>query len=45
MIPKVQVTGRGNYARNVGYKTGLITQEFETKTFNYNAESGSWWMP
>ena len=37
MIPKVQVTSRGNYARNDGYKTGLITQEFETKTF-----SGIW---
>jgi len=35
-IPKISVTGLGNYTRNVGYKTGAITYEFETKTFNYN---------
>ena len=26
----------GDYTRNVGYKTGAITYEFETKTFNYD---------
>lgn len=32
----LSVTGLGNYTRNVGYKTGAITYEFETKTFNYD---------
>lgn len=36
LIPKIEVTGLGNYTRNVGYKTGSITYEFETKTFNYD---------
>lgn len=36
MIPKIQVSGLGDYTRNVGYKTGSITYEFETKTFNYD---------
>ncbi|WP_165043029.1 hypothetical protein [Adlercreutzia sp. ZJ138] len=36
MIPKISVTGLGNYTRNVGYKTGAITYEYETKTFNYD---------
>lgn len=36
LIPKISVTGLGNYIRNVGYKTGTITYEFETKTFNYD---------
>lgn len=36
MIPKIEVSGLGNYTRNVGYKTGSITYEFETKTFNYD---------
>lgn len=36
MIPKIQVTGLGDYVRNVGYKTGSITYEFETKTFRYD---------
>lgn len=35
LIPKISVTGLGDYTRNVGYKTGSITYEFETKTFNY----------
>lgn len=34
MIPKIEVTGLGDYTRNVGYKTGAITYGFETKTFN-----------
>ena len=36
MIPKISVTGLGDYTRNVGYKTGSITYEFETKQFNYD---------
>ena len=36
MIPMISVTGLGDYTRNVGYKTGAITYEFETKTFNYD---------
>lgn len=36
MIPKISVTGLGDYTRNVGYKTGAITYEFETKAFNYD---------
>lgn len=36
MIPKIEVTGLGDYTRNVGYKTGSITYGFETKTFNYD---------
>ena len=36
MIPKIAVSGLGDYTRNVGYKTGAITYEFETKTFNYD---------
>lgn len=36
MIPKISVTGLGDYTRNTGYKTGSITYEYETKTFNYD---------
>ncbi len=36
MIPKVSVSGLGDYTRNVGYKTGSITFDYETKTFNYD---------
>ena len=36
MVPKISVTGLGDYQRNVGYKTGNITYEFETKAFNYD---------
>ena len=36
MISKISVMGLGDYTRNVGYKTGGITYEFETKTFNYD---------
>ena len=36
MIPKISVTRLGDYVRNEGYKTGSITYEFETKTFNYD---------
>lgn len=37
LIPKISVTGLGDYTRNVGYKTGAITYEFET-TFNYDRD-------
>ena len=33
---KIAVTGLGDYTRNVGCKTGSVTYEFETKTFNYD---------
>jgi hypothetical protein len=36
MIPKISVTGLGDYTRNVGYKTGSITFDYETKAFNYD---------
>ena len=36
VVPKIEVTGLGDYTRNIGYKTGSITYEFETKTFNYD---------
>lgn len=36
MIPKISVTGLADYERNVGYKDGAITYEFETRTFNYD---------
>lgn len=35
MIPKIFVSGLGDHTRNVGYKTGSITFDYETKTFNY----------
>ena len=36
MIPKISVTGLGDYTRNVGYKTGSIDFSYETKTFSYD---------
>ena len=36
MVSKIEVTGLGDYTRNVGHKTGTITYKFETKTFNYD---------
>ena len=36
MIPKIEVSGLGDYSRNEGYKTGSITYEYETKAFNYD---------
>ena len=36
MIPRVSVTGLGDYTRNVGYKTGSITWTYETHTFAYD---------
>lgn len=36
LIPKISVTGLGDYTRNVGYKTGSITYEYETHSFGYD---------
>ena len=36
MIPKISVSGLGDYKRNVGYKTGSIDFAYETKAFNYD---------
>lgn len=36
MIPKISVTGLGDYTRNVGYHDGAITYEYETKTLGYD---------
>lgn len=36
LVPKISVSGLGDYTRNEGYKTGAITYEYETKTFNYD---------
>ena len=33
LIPKISVTGLGNYTRNVRYKTGSVTYECETHSF------------
>lgn len=40
MVPKIKVMGLGDYTLNVGYKTGSITYEFETKAFNYERGIG-----
>ena len=36
MVPRISVTGLGDYTRNVGYKTGSIDFAYETKAFNYD---------
>jgi hypothetical protein len=36
MVPKIAVTGLGDYTRNVGYRTGSIDFSYETKQFNYD---------
>ena len=36
MIPKIEVSGLGDYVRNEGYKTDSINYVFETKTFNHD---------
>lgn len=36
MVPKISVTGLGDYTRNVGYKTGSIDFSYETETYNYD---------
>lgn len=33
LIPKISVTGLGDYTRNVRYKTGSVTYECETHSF------------
>ena len=35
-IPKISVTGFGDYVRNQGYKTRSITYEYETKVPDYD---------
>lgn len=35
IVPKIEVVGLGDYTRNVDYKTGSATYEFEKKAFNY----------
>ena len=34
-ILKIFATGLGDYTHNVGYKTGSITNEYETHSFDY----------
>lgn len=36
LISKISVAGLGDYTRNVGYKTGSITYEYETHSFGYD---------
>ena len=36
LIPRVEVTGLGDYTRNQGYRTGSITWSYETHTFAYD---------
>ena len=36
IIPRISMTGLGDYTRNVGYKTGSIDFAYETKAFNYD---------
>lgn len=36
MVPKITVSGLGDYTRSVGYKTWSISFDYETKTFNYD---------
>ena len=36
LIPKISVTGLGDYTCNVGYKTGSITWAYEIHTFAYD---------
>ncbi len=35
-VPKIAVSGLGDYARNVACKTRSITSDYETKAFNYD---------
>ena len=34
-IPKISVTGLGDYRRDVGYPSGAINFEYESRVFNY----------
>ncbi len=36
MVPKIEVSGLGDYTRNQGYHNGSIMFSYETKTFNYD---------
>ena len=35
MVPKIEVTGLGDYTRNVGYKTGVLTRKFEWNKYGH----------
>ena len=36
MIPKISVSGLGDYTRDQGYKTGNLNLEFQTRQMNYD---------
>ena len=36
MIPKISVSGLGDYTRDEGYKTGSINLEYQTRQMNYD---------
>ena len=36
MIPKISVSGLGDYTRDQGYKTGNINLEYQTRQMNYD---------
>ena len=36
MIPKISVSGLGDYTRDQGYRTGSINLEFQTRQMNYD---------
>ena len=36
MIPKISVSGLGDYTRDQGYKTGSINLEYQTRQMNYD---------
>lgn len=36
LVPKVSVTGLGDYTRNGGYTQGAVSLDFETVTFDYD---------
>ena len=36
MIPKISVSGLGDYTRDQGYKTGSISLEYQTRQMNYD---------
>ncbi len=42
MIPKISVTGLGNYARNIGYKTGSIDFSSRPRPSTTAVASSSW---
>ena len=40
LIPRIEVTGLGDYQRNVGYATGSIEWSFESHQLNFIPISG-----